>query len=153
MKVFDHLLTLLALVFTTVVVTSCHCRDDDEIIVNSIGGFYFFVNETTNDSIDNYDATQGKRLEAHNGDSLSLIFKSSLPEGAPALRCRMTFVLPDGLQHVVEDSTNHDMAYGYVVRNAPLGERMLQIIPKVIDERVTYTGRDSIVIFRMDIVK
>ncbi len=45
------------------------------------------------------------------------------------------------------------MAYGYVVRNAPLGERMLQIIPKVIDERVTYTGRDSIVIFRMDIVK
>ena len=69
-----------------------------------------------------------------------------------SLRCRMTFVLPDGSKHVAEDTNNHDMAYGYVVRNAPLGHRTLQIIPEVIDESVTYTGRDSILIFRMDIV-
>ena len=152
MRFTKRLLSLLVLTFVVSTFISCDCGDDDVFETNSIGGFYFFINETSNDSIDNYDARDGKRLVARNGDSLSLTFKSALPDNDTPMKCRMTFVLPDGSRHVVEDTNNHDMAYGYVVRNEPLGNRMLQIVPEVIDKKVKYTG-DSIVIFRMSIVE
>lgn len=125
MRFTKPLLSLLIPTFAVSAFISCNCGEEDVFETNSIGGFYFFVNETTHDSIDNYDARDGKLLVARNGDSLSLIFKSALPETVTPMKCRMTFVLPDGSMHMVEDTNNHGMSYGYVLQNTLLGTQML----------------------------
>lgn len=135
------------------VLLSCS-RNNEIIVTNSIGGFYFFINVTTADSIDNYDADKDIALKAHNGDSLCLMYKSVVPKSEDKnelhpYKCRTTFVLHDGSKHIIEDTNDKNMQYGFVLQNTSPGRKTFLAFSEIIDRKVRYTGNENIIVFKL----
>lgn len=125
------------------------CSPDNDIKeTNRIGGYYFFINETTHDSIDN---TMDKEiaLKAHNGDSLSLLYKSAFKSEWEPYMCRTTFVLHDGSKYPIEDTNDKDMQYGFVLQNTSPGRKTFLVFTEIIDKKVNYTGNENVVVFKL----
>ncbi len=130
-------------------VTLASCQKDDRKEINMIGGYYFFINETTKDSIDNYDASKGKILEARNGDALRLMYKSGYAGVGPHYKCQMTFVLPDGSKQIKEGTIDNDIFYDFVLTDTPIGKKTFLVIPELTDKDVICTVGDKIVILKL----
>jgi len=135
--------------------TFCACSEgsDDVIEINRIGGYYYFINETTRDTL-LYEAGQENVLEARNGDRLGLMYKSLWPSDVVSYPCRMTFLsVYDGTKHVKDGTIDEDISYEFTLSNYLSGRKTFFIIPEITDKRVKCTVGDKIVIFHLSVVE
>ena len=117
-----------------------------------IGGNYYFINETSKDTL-LFEDERENVLEARNGDILLLKYQSVWPTDIESYQCRMTFVSEyDGARYPIEGTIDKDISYEFNLTNVPTGKKTFFIIPEITDDKVKHTVGDKIVIFHLSVV-